>query len=398
MFQRLVSHNNDIRQLVEKGYAVAFDSNYLVIRDIPYLDNKGQPCLGAFVTKLEFIDQNRVTQQDHQVFFGGSHPCQLDGSPISNLGGGTTTLALSEHCSDVVVERSFSNKPKSNGGKFDDFFAKIESYTNIISGPAMERYSVTPHTFRSDSRILESSVFKFQDTLTSRAEITDLSNKFQNEVIAVFGLGGTGSYLLDFLVKTPVKEIRAFDSDAYHVHNAFRSPGKLEPDQLGKSKAHVYQARYENFRHGLHIVPERIDATNSEAIEGVTFAFVCVDKGSSRAGIFELLIEKGIPFIDVGMGLSRKHESLSGMVRTTYYPAENGAEMRDLQLAELNDGPDNIYRTNIQIAELNALNASLAIIRYKQIRGFYHEEISNLHLLFGIGDLSILGESNFNAD
>jgi hypothetical protein len=397
MFQRLVNHNDDIRRLVEKGYAVAFDSNYLVIRDIPYLDKEGDLQSGAFVTKLKFIDQNRVAQEDHQVFFAGGHPCQLDGTPIANLGGGPTPLALSEKCADVVVERSFSNKPKVEG-KFSDFFAKIESYTGIISGPAIERYGVTPYTFKADSTALDNSVFKFQDTLTSRAEITDLASKFENEVIAIFGLGGTGAYLLDFLVKTPVREIRAFDMDGYHVHNAFRSPGKLDPDELGKSKAEVYQARYENFRHGLRIMPEYVDATSSEAIDGVTFAFVCVDKGSSRAGIFELLINKGIPFIDVGMGLSRKQGSLTGMARTTYYPPDSGAKMRDLRLAELNDGPEGLYRKNIQIAELNALNASLAIIRYKQLRGFYFEEVPNLHLLFGIGDLKITGESDFNED
>ena len=67
MFQKLVSHNDDIRRLVDKGYAVAFDSIYLVVRDIAYLDNECKLQVGAFVTKLEFIDQNRVTQQDHQV-------------------------------------------------------------------------------------------------------------------------------------------------------------------------------------------------------------------------------------------------------------------------------------------------------------------------------------------
>ena len=39
---------------------------------------------------------------------------------------------------------------------------------------------------------LEDSVFKFQDTLTSRAEILDLSAQFRDDVVAVIGLGGTG--------------------------------------------------------------------------------------------------------------------------------------------------------------------------------------------------------------
>jgi len=46
-----------------------------------------------------------------------------------------------------------------------------------------------------------------------------------------------GGYLLDFLVKMPVREIRGFDFDFFHVHNAFRSPGRLAEDDLGKPKA-----------------------------------------------------------------------------------------------------------------------------------------------------------------
>ena len=83
MFQKLVSHNDDLRRLVEKGYAVAFDTNYLVVRDIPYLDADGALQTGAFVAKLVFIDQDHVKQDDHQVFFAGSVPHGLDGKPIS---------------------------------------------------------------------------------------------------------------------------------------------------------------------------------------------------------------------------------------------------------------------------------------------------------------------------
>jgi hypothetical protein len=397
VFQILVNHNDDLRRLVEKGYAVAFDSNYLVVRDIPYLDSERNLQIGAIVTKLEFIDQERVTQSDHQVFFAGSVPYGLDGKPIPNLGGGPTQLALSEACKDLVVQRSFSNKPRSTG-KFQDFFEKIESYVAIISGPAIELYNANPYTFRVVKEVVSDSVFKFHDTLTSRAEITDLSAKFKDDVVAVIGVGGTGAYVLDFLVKTPVREIRAFDLDLFHVHNAFRSPCKIESDELGKLKAEVYLSRYENFRTGLTVTPKFIDASSSDELNGVTFAFVCVDKGSSRAGIFDLLISKGIPFIDVGMGLSRKNSALNGMLRTTYYSAEDGPVLRDRGLAELADAPGDLYRTNIQIGELNALNACLAIIKFKQLRGFYFEEAPHYNLLFEIGDVKIVGESELDED
>ncbi|MCW3053467.1 MAG: hypothetical protein JWN14_2637 [Chthonomonadales bacterium] len=397
MSLKLASHNDDIRRLVEKGYAVACDSNCLVVRDIPYLDSTRNLQTGAIVAKLVYIDEFRVTQDDHQIYFAGSVPHGLDGQPIPNLAGGLVQLALSEACHDVVVQRSFSNKPRATG-KFDDFFEKIESYVGILSGPAIELHNASPYTFRTVEGAASDTPFKFRDTLTSRAEITDLSAKFKDDVIAVIGLGGTGAYVLDFLVKTPVREVRAFDLDFFYVHNAFRSPGRLDPTEFGKPKAEVYQARYENFRTGLTVTPKFVDASCAGDLNGVTFAFVCVDKGSSRAGIFDLLLSKGIPFIDVGMGLKRKDGSLNGMVRVTYYSVEHGQRMREMGLAELADTPDDLYRTNIQIGELNALNACLAVIRFKQLRGFYVEEDPYYHLLFEIGDLKTVGESEFNEN
>ncbi len=399
MFQKLVSHNDDIRRLVEKGYAVSFDSNYLIVRDIPYLDGQGQRQIGAIVTKLVHTDQNCVVQEDHQIFFAGSQPHNIDGSPIANLGGGTASLALSPAVADVVVQRQFSNKPRVSGSMvgFPDFYAKIESYVSIISGPAIELHGGDPYTFRAVETVAPDSVFKIHDTLTSRAEIGELSAKFRDEVVAVIGLGGTGAYLLDFLVKTPVKEIRGFDLDAFHVHNAFRSPGKLDESEFRRKKPEVYQARYENFRHGLSLKAKFVDASSSEDFAGVTFAFVCVDKGSSRVAIFDLLMAKKIPFIDVGMGLKRKGTApLNGMVRTTFYSADDAPKVKEKGFSELSDQPDNLYRTNIQIGELNALNAALAIIKYKQIKGFYYEESPNFHLLFEIADLKIVTESNLD--
>jgi len=383
VFHRLVNHNDDIRRLLEKGYAIAFDSNHLIVRDIPYLDAGGAPQLGAIVTNYVSLDGDRIAQQDHQIFFAGSVPYGLDGKPIPRLGGGVVTLALSDACTDVVVERSFSNKPVPSGA-FVDFFEKIESYVTIISGPAMSRHNANPLTFRSVQTVPD-SVFAFHDTMTSRARIGDLSQGLTEDVIAIIGLGGTGAYLLDFLVRTPAKEIRAFDLDLFHVHNSYRSPGRVNKGEFKKKKAHVYRHRYKNFRSGLSFISKYIDSQSVEEMEGVTFAFVCVDKGSSRSEIFDLLIAKGIPFIDVGMGLNRKGGPIDGLVRTTYYSPDEANERRDMGLAPTADDPEDIYKTNIQIGELNALNAALAVIRFKQLRGFYADEIPAFHLLFEIG-------------
>lgn len=394
MLSELASHNDDIKQLVDRGYALAVDSNYLVVRDVPYLNERGELQWGAIVTKLVFpVDKVRVIQEDHQILFAGSHPHSLDGTPIQNLGGGASQLALTDACKDVVVQRSFSNKPTETG-KFSNFFEKIESYVAQISGPAMQRYGVTPYTFRAveEEGVTQSSlIFKVRDTLTSRAEISDLAAKFVDDDVAVIGLGGTGAYLLDFLVKSQVPSIRGFDPDLFYVHNAFRSPGAIHDREFGGPKADIYTSRYESFRNGLKIKRKFIDESSSDDLTGVTFAFVCVDKGSSRAGIFALLLSMQIPFIDVGMGLSRQGGPLAGMLRATYYSKQGGEDVRRMKLADESDDPDDVYRTNIQIGELNSLNACLAVIKFKQLRGFYVDAGSPFHLLFDIGDLKIVG-------
>jgi len=388
MYHALVSHNDDINRLLVKGYAIALDSSHLVVRDIPYLDDKGDLCWGAIVSKLKYVTAERALQDDHQIYFAGSHPHGLDGQPIKNLGGGPHAITLASP--DVVVQRSFSNKPLPNG--YADHFAKIDSYVTVISGPAMERHGVSPLTFRAVETAVGETVFKFHDTLTSRAEIGDLAALLKDEVVAIVGLGGTGSYVLDYMVKSPVARIIGFDRDPYHVHNAYRSPGRLLEDELDQPKAEVYQGRYENFREGLTLLPKFVDASCEDDLKGVTFAFVCVDKGSSRRGIFDLLIKLGIPFIDVGMGLNRKQGPINGTLRATYFAPENAQAVIDRDLAELGDRDDDEYRVNVQIAELNALNASLAVLRYKQLKGFYLDENGFDHMLFKVNDIKIHGE------
>jgi hypothetical protein len=378
---------------VEKGYAVAFDGAHLIVRDIPYLDAVGTLHWAAFVVKLVFVDDKRVVQDDHQIYFSGGVPHNMDGTPVQNLAGGPHQLALSNKAKDVVVQRSFSNKPRSTG-KFENFFDKIESYVALVAGPAMSRYGVNPYTYKIDEADQEPSVFKLQDTLTSRAEITELNRKFAGDIIAIIGLGGTGSYVLDYIVKTPVKGVRAFDLDPFHVHNAFRSPGRMTLGELGKPKAEVYADRYDNFRHGLSLRPKMLDSTSDSDLDGVTFAFVCVDKGSARGEIFKLLINRGIPFIDVGMGPSLSKEGLiKGMLRTTYYSPETAAVVVASGHAETQDAPEDLYRANIQIAELNALNAAIAVVRFKQLRGFYADDVLGNNLLFDIRDLKIASDA-----
>ena len=90
---------------------------------------------------------------------------------------------------------------------------------------------------------------------------------------------------------------------------------------------------------------------------------------------------------------------LGGMLRTTYFSKQNAEYLNNLGIVSFADQPDGEYRTNIQIGELNALNACMAVIKYKQLLGFYSDDddVSN-HLLFNITDISIIGENLINEN
>jgi len=402
MFRLLVSRNDDIRRLIDKGFAIGFGGNHVIVRDIPYLDAGGNLCWGAFASQYETIDGERIRPQNHQMSFAGGMPHQIDGTPVANMGSTPHCVPLGGPHADVNVERIFSHKPFENGAWRDyvDHFEKIERYLSSVSGPAMAKFGdeANPYTFRIVDEVEEDPIFKFGDTLTTRAEISELAQVFANEVVAVIGLGGTGAYILDFMVKTRVPEVRGFDMDHMRVHNAFRSPGRVIKDEFGKPKAEVYQDRYENFRHGLKVQAKFIDESSEEELKGVTFAFVAVDKGASRKSIFALLAKLKIPYIDVGMGLKKKNGKLRGSLRTTHYSVDRGDEMRERNLAETGQDDENIYAANIQIGELNALNACIAVVRYKQLRGFYAQDADLDHLVLNLATLKLIGDSGVEEE
>ena len=102
------------------------------------------------------------------------------------------------------------------------------------------------------------------------------------------------------------------------------------------------------------------------------FVFICVDKTDMKKSIIEYLQQERISFIDVGMGIYEENCSLGGILRVTTSTVDNREAAR-ARIAFSNDEGDNEYARNIQIAELNALNAALAVIKWKKLCGFYHD-------------------------
>ena len=178
----------------------------------------------------------------------------------------------------------------------------------------------------------DQSPFKYFDANTSRAGIGAVTEKLKIPRVAIVGLGGTGSYLLDFLAKTPIHEIHLFDGDTFFNHNAFRAPGAASLEQLeAQPKKVAYFAElYSRMR--WRIMPHEchIDSGNIELLRDMTFVFLCIDGGPTKRVIVDHLQKWNVPFIDVGMGV----QLVDGKLRGTLGVITSLPETREMAAKE----------------------------------------------------------------
>jgi hypothetical protein len=285
-------------------------------------------------------------------------------------------------------------KPKTNDGKYGDLHEKVSKYIAAISGHAAALdATATARGYKPVVPDKDDGPFKYLDTASSRAGIDALNDKLNNERVAIIGLGGTGEYILDFVAKTHVREIHPFDGDTYLTHNAFRGPGAPTLDDLNAAPLKVdhFTAIYRNMRTGIVPHPYGITAGNVQELRDMTFVFLAIDDAPAKKPIVDALLEMGIPFIDVGMGVNEVAGRLTGVVRTTIATPDDHDHVAD-HVKFIDTGFDGDYRRNIQIAELNARNASDAVIRWKKYRGIYADMTDEQTSAFSIATNHVVNE------
>jgi len=116
-----------------------------------------------------------------------------------------------------------------------------------------------------------------------------------------------------------------------------------------------------------------LDGNNTQLLDGVTFAFLCLDAGEQKRIIVQKLESMGTSFVDVGMGLELTDGSLGGILRVTTSTPQKRDHVHSGRVSFAGGGPADLYASNIQVADLNALNAVLAVVKWKKIRGFYRD-------------------------
>lgn len=368
MSQRLISRNPELKRLRDEGFDVSVIGGYLLIGHVPYVTAARVVAYGKLACSLELAGDLVRRPTDHTMRFAGGLPCTSDGVRFEKI--------INAESSEVVApglttNYSFSCKPPS--GQYSDYYQKVTTYVAILESQAQ---AIDPTaTARAYLPIpndeTEDSVFRYLDTASSRAGVNAANEKLRGHRVAIVGLGGTGSYILDLIAKTWVREIHLYDDDLLHQHNAFRLPGapSLHDLEAATTKVAYLHAVYSKLRTGVVPHVYRIGEHNVDELDGMDFVFLALTDGAAKKIIIDALEAHGVPFVDCGMGVYEVDGSLSGQIRvTTSTPARRSSGRTRIPFV---DGEQDEYSQNIQTAELNALNATLAVIKWKKLVGYF---------------------------
>ena len=371
MSHALIARSADLTRLQESGLSLRVVDGFIVVHSVPYVSHDGQIDEACLVMTLDLSGDVTARPNDHTAFWTGHFPHKSSGEPLVALGEATHEQILSD---GTVITRMFSAKPP--GGQYENYEHKVRNYVELLGREARKiDPTASAHTWFVESSSDNEDVFRFVETASARQGTTDISKRVQDETIAIVGVGGTGSYVLDYVAKTWAREIHLYDGDRFLQHNAFRVPGATSAEEMegGPNKTEFHADRYSRMRRGIVAHPVGIDDTNVGDIARYDTVFLCIDGGPIKRKILDTCDQHNVLCIDCGMGLYRVDDRLAGIVRTTTSAPGHREHVGAHGRIDMAGGGPGEYERNIQLAELNALNAALAVIKWKKLRGIYQD-------------------------
>lgn len=384
----LIARSPDLVRLQNEGFDIEIRADHLVVHDVPYVNDRREVCLGTLVSDLSLAGDVTSTPQNHVAMFAGDHPCDMGGRPISAI---THMVQRQDLGQGLIVDRSFSNKPTSG---YVDYFHKVTTYVGIISGPAEALdSSASARTFKVRESERDSP-FEYLDTASTRAGISQISRKLAQDRAVIVGLGGTGAYTLDLMAKTPVRRIDLYDNDRFLQHNAFRGPGapSIELLRTRPYKVDYWKSVYSHMHGGIAAHRLYLADENIEQLDGSDIVFLCMDAGPAKLSIVRGLERLGVSFIDVGMGLDLVDDQILGQVRVTSSTPAKREHVWNGRVSMIGGDDEDLYGKNIQVADLNALNAAMAVGRWKRMSGFYLDLENEHHSVYTVDGNHLLNE------
>lgn len=380
-----MNHSPHIEKLSKEYDVEIVHEKWLIIKRVPYLNKDLEIRYGIIVSDIEMTGNDvSVNLSNHPIYFVGEQPYRIDGAKLNHNNDNKIELF-----SGFMVDFYFSYRLDR---PYTDYYEKISHYVHIFSKHAMKKDPSVTFDVGSLVVVPSNLPFQYSDGNAVSAEGNILLEKFLEMKIGIIGLGGTGSYILDYLSKTPVKEIHLFDGDYLHNKNAFRSPGATSIDDLKniQRKTDYFEKEYKRIHQNIISHPQYIKAENLNMLDSLSFVFISIDKSEVKELIIKHLESKNLSFIDIGMGLQIVDGAVLGSIRTTLSTEEKREHIYEKQRIKFGENPNNEYSKLLQIAELNALNAAFAVVKWKKIIGFYHDREKEYHSQYLLPNNKIL--------
>ncbi len=370
----------------QAGFTVRMGSDVVVAKDVPCLLVNGK--VSSCTIEKSFDSES---EKPNTRIGGAAHGVRItpdeahdgcvynaDRTPVGNrIGGDGRTW------SNISIRKGGGDCPEDDVSAWDT----VHRYAKQIVG------AVSASGFYEPDSLRDQGPFKIPNTFEARAAIGPVQDRIRDQRIAIIGLGGTGAYVLDLIAKTPVIEIHLLDSDHVDWHNLMRAPGAPSTDEIESlrretlRKVEYYRSKYSSLREGIHLHVSRVVGSSEFAkfltAYPIDFAFVCIDQVADsdsprQDAVYFALSEAEVPFIDSGVSITLEGRAVRGVVTTSVYAGGSLAWKEAIPNARVRGNVPG-YR-NVQLPEVNALAASLAVMEWRRrTEQYVSESTSFLH-------------------
>ena len=373
----------------QEGFTIREDSDVVIAEGIPCLLADGKVSTCTIEKSFDPATGNptkRIGGVVHAVRIkpvGSQDGCvyNADQSIIGNHIGGD-----GESWSIISIRKGASNRPEDDRSARDLIYRYIKQIIGAV-------YAADHHEPNSPAI---QDPFNFPNTYEGRSGVAPIQDRIRGQSIAIIGLGGTGSYVLDMIAKTPVGNIHIVDDDYVDWHNIMRAPGAPTGEEINSlmemkkcgtdcvGKVDYFYSKYASFREGIHAHTVRLDSPPkcNEFLgeHPIDYAFVCIDQDENSDSprqdvVYSALSVAEIPFVDSGISILLDNDAVSGSVTTSAYSAGSLEWEIGVPNPFLNNNGRG-YR-NVQLPEVNALAASLAVMEWRRQTGQYVSKSSS---------------------
>ena len=374
------------------GFKVCVETDVVVAESVPCLLRNG--IVSTCKIKKSY---DPISKKPNDHLGGAAHAVHIctdeeydglvyraDGIPIGNQIDGD-----GKSWSNISIKRGSQENPEDDDTPQD----LIHRYAKQIIG------AVSAAGYCKPESLAVPTPFNIPNTFEARSLLGSVQDCIRGMKVAIIGLGGTGSYILDLMAKTPVAEIHLVDFDDIDWHNLMRAPGAPTEDEIQKItrikslegesffKVCYHESKYAFLRNGVHAHPSGVDSISKFnqflSDHPIDYAFVCIDQSSNgdkarQDVVYEALSENQIPFIDSGISITLADNLIGGSITTSAYSDGSHDWQKAVPNARV-QGNESGYQ-NIQLPELNALAASLSVMEWRRQTGQYvSESKSYLH-------------------